>query len=230
MKRRKDSDEWIIREQIDYIEPVKIETGLLKLFESFRTNKTATFFPVVDAMRVPVGIVREQDLKDYTYAHYGRSLIENRSLGRRLQQFVIKCPIADINTDAEKILQNFAAEKAAEGIIIVEDMKYIGFLSANALLRVLNDKKIAAARDQSPLTKLPGNGAIHDYVGRALEDTERPYTLCYLDFDNFKPFNDRYGFRVGDRAILMFSEMMQKTLSFDGAFIAMWAAMTSSSR
>lgn len=101
-KRRKDSDEWIIREQIDYIEPVKIETGLLKLFESFRTNKTATFFPVVDAMRVPVGIVREQDLKDYTYAHYGRSLIENRSLGRRLQQFVIKCPIADINTDAEK--------------------------------------------------------------------------------------------------------------------------------
>jgi diguanylate cyclase (GGDEF)-like protein len=218
-RRRKDSDEWIIREQIDYIEPVKIDTGLLKLFESFRTNKTATFFPVVDAMRVPVGIVREQDLKDYTYAHYGRSLIENRSLGRRLHQFVVKCPIADINTDAEKILQNFAAEKVSEGIIIVEDMKYIGFLSADALLRVLNDKKIAAARDQSPLTKLPGNGAIHDYVGRALEDSERPYTLCYLDFDNFKPFNDRYGFRVGDRAILMFSEMMQKTLTFDGAFI-----------
>ncbi len=218
-KRRKDSDEWMIREQIDYIEPVKIDTGLLKLFEAFRTNKTATFFPVVDAMRVPVGIVREQDLKDYTYAHYGRSLIENRSLGRRLHQFVVKCPIADINTDAEKILQNFAAEKASEGIIIVEDMKYIGFLSADALLRVLNEKKIAAARDQSPLTKLPGNGAIHDYVGRALEDTQRPYTLCYLDFDNFKPFNDRYGFRVGDRAILMFSEMMQKTLSFEGAFI-----------
>jgi diguanylate cyclase (GGDEF)-like protein len=218
-KRRKDSDEWIIREQIDYLEPVRVDTGMLKLFEHFRTNKTTTFFPVVDAMRVPVGIVREQDLKDYTYAHYGRSLIENRSLGRRLHQFVIKCPIADINTDAEKILQNFAAEKASEGIIIVEDMKYIGFLSADALLRVLNDKKIAAARDQSPLTKLPGNGAIHEYVGRALDDVERPYALCYLDFDFFKPFNDRYGFRVGDRAILMFSEMMQKTLSFDGAFI-----------
>jgi diguanylate cyclase (GGDEF)-like protein len=218
-KRRKDSDEWIIREQIDYVEPVKIDTGLLKLFEIFRTNKTTTFFPVVDAMRIPVGIVREQDLKDYTYAHYGRSLIENRSLGRRLHQFVVKCPIADINSDAEKILQNFAAEKASEGIIIVEDMKYIGFLSADALLRVLNDKKIAAARDQSPLTKLPGNGAIHDYVARALEDVERPYALCYLDFDHFKPFNDRYGFRVGDRAILMFSEMMQKTLSFGGTFI-----------
>jgi len=218
-KRRKDSDEWIIREQIDQIEPVKIDTGLLKLFEMFRTNKTTTFFPVVDTMRVPVGIVREQDLKDYTYAHYGRSLIENRSLGRRLHQFVVKCPIADINSDAEKILQNFAAEKASEGIMIVEDMKYIGFLSADALLRVLNDKKIAAARDQSPLTKLPGNGAIHDYVGRALVDYEHPYALCYLDFDYFKPFNDRYGFRVGDRAILMFSEMMQKTLTFSGAFI-----------
>ena len=218
-KRRKDSDEWIIREQIDQIQPVRIDTGLLKLFELFRTNKTSTFFPVVDAQRVPLGIVREQDLKDYTYAHYGRSLIENRSLGRRLQQFVVKCPIADINTDVENILQNFAAEKASEGIIIVEDMKYIGFLSADALLRVLNDKKVAAARDQSPLTKLPGNGAIHDYVGRALADAGQPYTLCYFDFDYFKPFNDRYGFRVGDRAILMFSEMMQKALSFAGSFI-----------
>ena len=30
--------------------------------------------------------------------------------------------------------------------------------------------------------------------------------VVYFDFDNFKPFNDRYGFRLGDRAILMFAE------------------------
>lgn len=219
LQRRKDSDEWIIREQIEAIDPVVIDTALLKLFERFRANKNATFFPVVDATGVPLGIVRENDLKDYTYTHYGRSLIENKAIGRRLHQFLTKCPIAEINTDAEKILENFAADKVSEGIIIVEGMKYIGFLSADALLRVLNDKKIAAARDQSPLTKLPGNGAIHEFVAKALEDRVTPYVLCYMDFDNFKPFNDKYGFRVGDRAILMFAEMMRKSLSYEGAFI-----------
>ncbi|MFX7506900.1 diguanylate cyclase, partial [Acinetobacter baumannii] len=32
---------------------------------------------------------------------------------------------------------------------------------------------------------------------------------CYLDLDNFKPFNDKYGFRAGDRALLMFSELLK---------------------
>jgi len=43
-------------------------------------------------------------------------------------------------------------------------------------------------------------------------DTAEEYTFAYFDFDYFKPFNDRYGFRTGDRAILMFSEIMRRTL------------------
>jgi diguanylate cyclase (GGDEF)-like protein len=218
-KRRQESDAWIVREQIERVEPVHAGTVLLKLFERFRGNKNATFFPVIDAMGVPLGIVRERDLKDYTYAHYGRSLLENKSLDRQLHHFIIKCPVADINANIDKILENLTADKAFEGIIIVQDMRYIGFLSSNAVLRVLNEKKLAAARDQSPLTKLPGNGIIHEFVSEALNEPEIPYVLCYLDFDNFKPFNDKYGFRVGDRAILMFAEMLRKSLSYEGAFI-----------
>ena len=35
--------------------------------------------------------------------------------------------------------------------------------------------------------------------------------LAYIDFDNFKPFNDTYGFRQGDRAILLFAELCRKS-------------------
>ncbi len=34
--------------------------------------------------------------------------------------------------------------------------------------------------------------------------------IIYFDFNDFKPFNDIYGFRQGDRAILIFSELLQK--------------------
>ncbi len=218
-KRRKASDEWIVREQIEPLEPISIDTSMTKLFERFRHNKSATFFPVIDRVGVPIGIIREIALKEYTYSNYGRALIENKSIGLQLHHFVTKCPVADINLDAQKILENYAADKVTEGIVVVEDMRYIGFLSADALLRVLNEKRIATAQDQNPLTKLPGNISIHDFVARAMDDVGSPYTLCYFDFDNFKPFNDKYGFRVGDRALLLFAEMMRKSLSYNGSFI-----------
>ena len=38
-----------------------------------------------------------------------------------------------------------------------------------------------------------------------------PSAPAYFDFDNFKPYNDRYGFRQGDRTILLFSDILKKT-------------------
>jgi diguanylate cyclase (GGDEF)-like protein len=91
----------------------------------------------------------------------------------------------------------------------VDNLKYKGFLNARSLLKVLNEKNLAIARDQNPLTKLPGNTLIHKYVSEAMLETDTPYFFVYFDFDNFKPYNDTYGFRQGDRVILLFSEILK---------------------
>jgi len=52
----------------------------------------------------------------------------------------------------------------------------------------------------SPLTKLPGNLAIEAEVRRRIEEA-RPFAVLYMDLDNFKAFNDVYGFTHGDDAI-----------------------------
>ncbi len=218
-RRVKSSDQKIIWEQIEVIEPIQLDAEMLDVFERFRSDKGATFFPVVDVTGEPVGIVRERDLKDYTYSLYGKDLISNRGYGRKLRQFLSKCPIADINTKAEKILEAFSSDQSSEGVLVVQDMKYVGFLSARSLLRVINEKNLAAARDQNPLTKLPGNNIIHEWLSEALADLGNHYVIVYLDFDNFKPFNDKYGFRLGDRAILMFAELLRKMLPSTVAFV-----------
>lgn len=38
----------------------------------------------------------------------------------------------------------------------------------------------------------------------------------YVDFDHFKPFNDRFGFRQGDRAILVFAEILRRLSPVEG--------------
>jgi GGDEF domain-containing protein len=51
-----------------------------------------------------------------------------------------------------------------------------------------------------------------------LETTHVETVLVYFDFDNFKPFNDKYGFRLGDRAILLFAELLSKDVPRDNGF------------
>ena len=55
-------------------------------------------------------------------------------------------------------------------------------------------------RSASPLTGLPGNASIGEEIGRRL-GSGQPFTLLQLDIDQFKAFNDHYGYSRGDVAI-----------------------------
>lgn len=54
------------------------------------------------------------------------------------------------------------------------------------------------------------------YVSRVLDIPGPRWMLAYLDFDHFKPFNDSYGFRQGDRAITLFADLLRKQLPRGG--------------
>ncbi|SDH10487.1 bifunctional diguanylate cyclase/phosphodiesterase [Roseospirillum parvum] len=214
-----EGDQRLIAAQIEQLTPIIYGEDMARVFERFRADKSATFFPVVDSLNEPMGIVRERDLKEYTYSLYGKDLLSNKTLGRKLKDFIWSCPVADISATAERVLEVFSADETSLGIIMVRDGKYEGFLSARSLLRVINDKNLALARDQNPLTKLPGNHLINTYLTEALDRKGTEHTVAYIDFDNFKPFNDAYGFRQGDRAITLFAELMRKNLPGDVCFL-----------
>jgi diguanylate cyclase (GGDEF)-like protein len=54
----------------------------------------------------------------------------------------------------------------------------------------------------SPLTRLPGNISINKQIQERI-DRNMDFALAYADLDNFKPFNDAYGFSRGDDVIKM---------------------------
>ncbi|MHB9098736.1 MAG: GGDEF domain-containing protein [Syntrophales bacterium] len=63
-------------------------------------------------------------------------------------------------------------------------------------LKVLEER----SRDASPLTGLPGNRAIEKEITKRLK-AKRPFSLCHVDLDNFKPFVDKYGYAWGSEVI-----------------------------
>ena len=70
------------------------------------------------------------------------------------------------------------------------------------------NENIKYAQDQNPLTKLPGNESIKKYMYSLLKIKE-PAVIIYFDFDNFKPFNDKYGFELGDKIINDFANILK---------------------
>lgn len=208
-RRQRGTDEFLIRDFIKPLQALSIDNDMTTVFEEFRQNKTQSVFPVLGDGQTPLGIVREGDLKDFIYLQYGRELLQNRALGRGLKDFLTRCPVVDINTEVEKILEIYATGEDKDGIIITEDFCYVGFLTADALLRIVNEKNMTMARDQNPLTKLPGNNSVVDFLTKGLDHPGSNWAFVYFDFNDFKPFNDSYGFRQGDRAITLFADILQ---------------------
>jgi len=64
------------------------------------------------------------------------------------------------------------------------------------------------AIDANPLTHLPGNNTIMSTIQDAI-DLEQDMTVLYADLDNFKSYNDYYGFSEGDDLLLFTAETLQ---------------------
>lgn len=219
-RRERNDDRKLLQSRIERIDAISTEETMNEVFARFRTEKDRNFLPVVDKEDQPVGIIRENDLKEYVYSAYGRDLLMNKSVGKSLKSFVTPCAVVDIHTDAEKILHAFSASETDDGVVVVDNLRYLGVLGAKSLLDILNEKNIQVARNQNPLTKLPGNGPIGEYLHRSMAaDTRELVSFVYFDFDNFKPYNDKYGFRQGDRAILLFADILKKEVADKGHFI-----------
>jgi len=217
--RRGDSDAGLITSHIETLPALPAGMEMARVLEKFRKDTIHTFFPIVNELEEPIGILHENALREFAYSPYGKDLLRNPWLKCTLRQFAARCPVADVNMRAERILTLFSLEEDCEGILVVENQRYVGFLSARSLLRIINEKNLALARDQNPLTRLPGNTSIYEFVSEALASQGEASILIYLDFDDFKPFNDIYGFRSGDRAIQMFGELLRNELGRDGHFV-----------
>ena len=66
--------------------------------------------------------------------------------------------------------------------------------------------------DASPLTHLPGNLTVEKELQRRI-DHQLPFANVYIDLDNFKAFNDRYGYQAGNTAIATLGEIIQKVIA-----------------
>lgn len=171
-----------------------------QLVEIFQSHPTLHAMAVVDAAGVPLGLINRRDFMD-RYAHpYHKELF-----GRRpCTVFMDANPIMiDKHQGIEQLTAILTSDNQrylSDGFIITDAGRYLGLGTGEQLVRAVTEVRIETARHANPLTFLPGNVPISEHIDRLLA-ADGPFTACYCDLDNFKPYNDQYGYWRGDEMI-----------------------------
>lgn len=110
------------------------------------------------------------------------------------------------------------ADHLYDFITITRDGRYFGIVTVRHLLENAIQVEANNARHINPLSELPGNLIIEKKLEECLND-EAAYKILYFDMNNFKAYNDIYGFENGDRIIRHLAEILKKRIGKTGDFI-----------
>lgn len=149
---------------------------------------------------VPLGLINRRAFMELFARPFVRELRARESCVALMSPAPVICE-ADLPIDAMvDVLRGEDQRYLADGFIIVRNGRYAGLGTGESLVRSVTEIRIEAARYANPLTLLPGNIPITEHIARLL-DARRSFAAAYFDLNNFKPYNDAYGYFRGDEAI-----------------------------
>lgn len=170
---------------------------------------------VIDGKK-PLGLVMRAHLYYHLGSNYGISLYRARPIKKLMNPTPLIVP-ADLPLEAVARLARERREAHLyDLVIVVKEERYLGTVSIMNLLNHLTQLQIRNAYHANPLTGLPGNLMIEERLKGLVAD-QRKFAVLYLDLDNFKAFNDRYGFENGDKALLFAAGVFSAALAEFGS-------------
>lgn len=99
-----------------------------------------------------------------------------------------------------------------DGLPVVQTRDELGELSAAFAEMAQKLKHLEEiSLDTNALTRLPGGGAIERVVESRLHDPDA-FAFCLVDLDNFKVYNDRYGYARGSDVIQGVANLLRQVV------------------
>lgn len=156
----------------------------------------------------PVGVINRRGFMDRLAQPFYKEVY-----GRRcVTAFMNSEPVlVDRRAPLESMTRILAGQDQrylTDGFVVTDNGRYIGMGTGESLVRAVSELRIEAARYANPLTFLPGNIPISQHIDRLISAGAR-FAASYADLNNFKPFNDQYGYWRGDEMIRLCATVLQ---------------------
>ncbi len=184
------------------------ETSILIFKELFKNDKEFKFLSV-----------KTQDI-DIALKNIPSLIIINEdAIDRNVIDICRKIRKDEDNTITPVIVVSSRTDRQYRLDVLKESVEYFIKKPVDELYLYNTVKNISrlltSNRRMSPLTGLPGNVQIHAELKKRIA-REDAYSVLYLDLDNFKSYNDVYGFLKGDHIIEFTAETIMKGIQESG--------------
>ncbi|QOX63494.1 GGDEF domain-containing protein [Anoxybacterium hadale] len=186
------------------------------VFDVFRHSPSCIGLCVLKD-KIPAGIVTKERLALKLSGQYGFALYQNKPISHVMDRDFLSVDCDTPVNVVSSIAMSRELEKLYDFIVVTKNGEFFGTVTIRDLLRKTTEIEVAAAKHQNPLTGLPGNLIIEQKLHRCVFDGG-PYSVAYFDIDNFKAYNDVYGFENGDMVLKLLANLLMENLD-SGEFI-----------
>jgi len=174
----------------------------------FEDSRQQASIVVTDqGMETPVGLIMEYQLNRQLSGQFGAALYSKRPIDAIMDRNPL---VVDEATPVEQTAKSAMQRekiKAYDDIIVTRQGRILGIVTVQRLLNALAHVQVEMAKGTNPLTGLPGNVTLEREVEEGISASRR-FAIAYADLDNFKVYNDTYGFKNGDRVIKLAADIL----------------------
>lgn len=128
---------------------VRTDAHLSEVIDLFRHHPHLHILAVLDADRRPVGIIREQKVRELLFCPYWFSLMQNPTIGGSIASMVEPCLTADAGETTAALLAIVSRAAGAEGLVLVHEGRFVETLDSGQLAKLAMLREVELAQERS---------------------------------------------------------------------------------
>ncbi len=157
------------------------------------------------------GLVTRQHFYIQTGGAFGYQLFQKKPVDTvcKRNPLVVEDRIT-VTTLAKLAMDRFQEDLYDPVLVVDRNQRFVGSVTMKQIITKAVELEVRCAMGANPLTNLPGNEMIRNWIHDAL--LLPAYSILYADLDNFKGFNDVYGFLMGDEMLRLTAKVLSESL------------------
>jgi EAL domain-containing protein (putative c-di-GMP-specific phosphodiesterase class I)/GGDEF domain-containing protein len=200
-----------------HVEPLTPDQPLLTAHRRFMADQALQGIPIVDRNRLVGMLSRKRFLEQQMIGPYGYGLALS-TLHTIQEGLEYDFLAVDAALPIESVVQRIQTRRGidlGDDLGVTKNGKYLGTVAINDLLAAITQKSLQLAKGANPLSGLPGNAFIERTLTQLISQ-KVGFAACYIDIDDFKPYNDCYSFEKGDSVIKTLGELIVECVGNKG--------------
>jgi len=128
------------------------DAHMSQVIDLFRSNPQLRALAVVDGEERPIGIIREQRVRELLFCPFWFSLMQNPTIGGSIAAMIEPCPVADVAQSTTDLLRIAAQSPGQQELILARAGRFVETLDSGQLAKLAMLREVELAQERAART------------------------------------------------------------------------------